>query len=436
MSDKYLSSIKNIAAWFFAVSSLLLFALLPLHFTPLHRIALVLFFASFVLDYVINTRWRTRKPDMSYFFYACMVLYFLLMFIYLPVEQDSRYISNICESRLPFLGFGIIGLLGGFNDKFKAGYFACTGAIASLIYIAYVIYAMGGWESLMADNAFLQYQKAQATNINAHMAINSYYIAVIALTYFMVKDWRTTDGNIKKFATWFCAISCIILAFFLIKNEGRMGLLMLSVMLFYIVADLLKKKRIFLILGMVVFLLIAVMFAATRPRFNTDLVSANPRLQIWDATMELIEERPLSGYGSSTAYAKMSDDFKEIQWHHDSDRNFLLGLINNGDYWAAHAHNQLLQSWLEFGIIGVLLMAAIFISPFVAMNVNKFYPLFAIFLLCIIMQLQTDIIRGSIGYIGFCFYFMLALNLQGTRNLKVKGKGEKKKGTDTAVKTS
>lgn len=49
---------------------------------------------------------------------------------------------------------------------------------------------------------------------------------------------------------------------------------------------------------------------------------------------------------------------------------------------------------------------------------------------------QTEIIRGSIGYIGFCFYFMLALNLQGTRNLKVKGKGEKKKGTDTAVKTS
>lgn len=70
-------------------------------------------------------------------------------------------------------------------------------------------------------------------------------------------------------------------------------------------------------------------------------ISVNTRWDIWSAVAEMIKEKPFWGYGTGF----------------DNVRSMLHGIYNIKQ---PHAHNIFLEVWLENGIIGVILLAAIF----------------------------------------------------------------------------
>lgn len=71
-------------------------------------------------------------------------------------------------------------------------------------------------------------------------------------------------------------------------------------------------------------------------------ISVNTRWDIWSAVADMIKDKPFFGYGTG---------FQNV-------RSMLHGVYNIKQ---PHAHNIFLETWLENGIIGVLLLAAIFI---------------------------------------------------------------------------
>ena len=77
-------------------------------------------------------------------------------------------------------------------------------------------------------------------------------------------------------------------------------------------------------------------------------ISVNTRWDIWGAAADMIKERPFFGYGTGF----------------DNVRSMLHGVYGIKQ---PHAHNIFLEIWLENGIIGVILLAAIFFVFFISM---------------------------------------------------------------------
>ena len=88
--------------------------------------------------------------------------------------------------------------------------------------------------------------------------------------------------------------------------------------------------------------------------------------------------------------------------------NFLIDTINNGNVYGMHTHNQIMQSWQEYGLIGLLAILALFAC--VLILCKRSLTMVVIFGI-IFIQLITDVIDGGITNLGFCMYIFLLLAL-------------------------
>lgn len=75
-------------------------------------------------------------------------------------------------------------------------------------------------------------------------------------------------------------------------------------------------------------------------------LSVNTRKSVWDAAFKMLHERPIFGYGTGF----------------DNVRQTMHNVYNVKQ---PHAHNIFLEAWLENGVLGALLLAAIFIVFFI-----------------------------------------------------------------------
>lgn len=407
---------KEILSKTYLASALILFALLPMTFRPIYTPFLAFFFLAFIADYAANKRYRGFLFTLPSVCYLCVIAYFLLLFLFWPIESDDRYIGSIAEQSLSLLAFPLVGLAGGFNEKFKVKYFAAVGVMMPLVYAAYIINIKVGWGNYFQFTEYTNWMFNDAMNrtINAHMGFNLYCNLAILLTYHTVKECRGSSSKLDRFIIWFCPICCVPLIGLIIQSQARIGLLCMVLVLFYMIADLLrialrnKKWVLYLLCGTV--LAAGLIFVITRPRFDKEVLDKEPRNLIWDISMEKIMEAPLLGHGCSTGYKMLDDEYLNTE----GMDTFLTDNIKAGIWWGGHPHNQLLQGWLSYGILGLLLMAAIMILPFFALRADKYYPIFAIFWLCIVLQLQTEIIQTSVTFINFGFYHLFILAMQGS----------------------
>lgn len=92
--------------------------------------------------------------------------------------------------------------------------------------------------------------------------------------------------------------------------------------------------------------------------------SAIHRLFIWHATVDLIRERPVLGYGFDTSRSFYGhNDTVPVQMRSDDPkRTYKL----NFEPIPLHPHNMVLQVWLELGAVGALFMLAVLLSIIVA----------------------------------------------------------------------
>lgn len=76
--------------------------------------------------------------------------------------------------------------------------------------------------------------------------------------------------------------------------------------------------------------------------FNGNDISVDTRTNLWRSILEMIEKKPIFGYGTGV----------------DNTRQMLHNIYNIKQ---PHAHNIFLESWVEHGIIGVILFTAILV---------------------------------------------------------------------------
>ena len=205
----------------------------------------------------------------------------------------------------------------------------------------------------------------------------------------------------------------MILVFYAIimLSDGRIGIFNASIILLFIILRFTVKKINYLI--PILFVILSVICASYVLVFIDNpikdkifvLNKNNPREYVWKDGAELIKESPFIGVGASTNALRVKERLLNDE-QLCSMEEFLIDHIKQDHVFAMHTHNQIMQSWQEYGLIGLFAILALFVSIFVysrhSLSMILIFSMVAI-------QLITDVIDGSIGNLAFSMYVYLLL---------------------------
>lgn len=169
------------------------------------------------------------------------------------------------------------------------------------------------------------------------------------------------------------------------------------------------------VIGISLFALVLAAFVLFNPRIKKSVVNIvagkmmlnkearygfATRLLSWDAAISLIKERPVLGYGHSDAQVALNQKYQEKAYVFPLKESY-------------NAHNLWLQSWLENGLLAILILFGIFFALFQKSWSN---PLFLAFIL---LLLANSLFEGmfnrfsGISFFSFLVCFMYSVQKGG-----------------------
>lgn len=314
-----------------------------------------LFFVTWVVEFILEKRWKRWQWNYTTGYFILLIVFFLLSIIYAPFDSEV-YFKHLLEKRYALFGFGIVGLFG-LNKYYKLSYCFNVMIITSILTICYLVFFRIGFVPFITfpERAILL-ANARIASVNAHMGFNLYLnLSLIGIWYICTHSWH----RLPHWKRYGYGAALLVIFYILSQSEGRSGFLASIVLMFsFIVLEIWKRRK---ILGLLVVLLLPfILFAASshHARMSTDKLHSEPRLMLWHAAVEKIEDdKPVFGYGMSRA----QEEFDKVNMKYISEEYC--------HYWLSFkpyfidTHNQYLQTFLEFGIIGLLLLLVLYTAP-------------------------------------------------------------------------
>jgi len=400
-----------------AVNYLNLFSILyitasSIYYYPVQKIGFYLFFGSYFLELLLEKKWLNIKMDKKHFYYIVLFLFFLMALIYYPFENSTKYTMLLLEKRFSLFGFALVGFLG-VNNKFKLNYFLNTFIISSIVAIVYLVFVRVGIHEFISDPLRADVFKIlRIQYVNSHMVFNFYLnIALISTWYILTRSWNRTIWW-KRYL--YIAALTVILSFLSI-SEGRSGFIVgLLLMLSFIFFEIWKRRKVMgIVIGFLIpFLLIGI--ASNHKRMDKKSLEGESRLFLWQSGVSVIKEKPIFGHGISDAQEAF--DVARAQYQTEEYR---LNWINSKHL---DSHDQYLQTTMEFGIPGLLILLFLYIFPIFIVEKNR--RLFAILMLflCAYQSVFDMFITGPFS----ALFGILMILLLSVKNNIVKKTPEKK----------
>ena len=328
-----------------------------------------IFFSAYIIEIFVDKKWQCIKLDKKRVYFIVLAFFFILAIIYLPFENSKKYTYLLFEKRLSLLGFALVGFFG-VNEKFKLNYFLNTFIISSVLTICYLLFIKIGFHQFISNPIRLDlFMEQRNKYVNSHMLFDFYLnVSLIGIWYILTRSWsRTIWWKIGLYI-----VSLTIILGTLSISEGRSGfLLAIILMLGFVFFEIWKKKK---IVGIVIALLIPFLFislASHHRRMSQNKIKSEPRIFLWQAAVSIIKENPVFGNGISDAQEKF--DVARTKYQTEEFR------LETKDFPHLDSHNQYLQTTMEFGVIGALVLLFLLISPIFLASFNK--KLFAFFLM-------------------------------------------------------
>ena len=353
---------QRVAAWLpvVCVSALMPTILFPVF--SVQRIVLICLGIAWLADYILNRRWQGWQFTPDKWMYVLMIVFFLLT----PLHQlfdvpATAYFHQQVERRLPFLAVGCLGLLG-FSDKLRVryvGYSMLLSGIAALITILVAQYITG---HLHGTDFRYWFNMTRHTVVASHMEFNLFLnIAVIMGFHILQSPVRRA----LKIAVGIAMCICFMLVLF---SDGRVGMItgLMIVLVLGIRQPIVRRHA--WATGLFVLLLGAgaLWHIGRNPRFAWDYVSHEPRLIVWRYSLEQMQKHPWTGYGLSS----LSTEYVQHAYEHpDMNQYYIGGLLQlpefadrPRDMYLIHPHNTFLETALEHGILGLLVLCALVVA--------------------------------------------------------------------------
>lgn len=357
--------VGNLISYLPVVGVLVLLGAIPFLYGNVQRIALYWIAATYPLDYILNARWRGWRWTQAKWTYVAFIAFFCLI----PIWQlfDPIYTSLYqftIERYMPFLVVGICGLAG-MTDKFRIEYAAWVMLGVSAGIVAYLLYRAGLPDFANFETWAKHFNQLRAIEVNTHMTINLYFNLSIVLGLYTILR--------SKYAWWVKVLTGVLMLPILFAfsfTEGRTGVLtFLGIVMLTLMYYMFRKRRWWLSICIIVFASGAALFLLQRERFQVAVTEVNPRIYIWNVAGEEIQAHPLWGQGVCSAredFVKRGLANEEFQIHYSNSlRCELKRLYGDANMSVMHPHNAVLETWTQFGIIGVLFLLACWILPLI-----------------------------------------------------------------------
>jgi len=367
--------LKTILSYCPIVGFMVVLSSLAFEYSTVQQIALIWTGATYVLDFVINQRWiGWQLTKDKWVFIVCMAFFLLLpIWVLMGIETGPR-VHSFMETYLPFAILGAVGLCG-MPKTARVEWFA-TVALATFSAVAVYMASQVGWNVFEHIHSMANhFNYYRAMNLTSHMHFNLYanmglVLAVAALQKpDLHRAWRIVLYILMAITVTIVFIS-----------DGRTGLLTMMLILGFSVIHALWKRN------KVVALVLAVLCSAAAGavvmhsiQAHYATVSDEPRQYIWAVAIDQIKEHPWLGYGPSAGHEQFVDrgianeDFMTYYGFH------LMQLAPDRPdevIRMAHPHNVILETWIGFGLVGVVLLLLLFILPVVTNRPPYRFPLF------------------------------------------------------------
>ena len=368
---------------------------------PMQKTGFYIFFTAYIVEIFVDKKWEKIKFDKKTFYFIVLAFFFMLAVIYLPFESSRKYTYFLFEKRLSLLGFALVGFFG-VNDKFKLNFFLNTFIISSVLTICYLIFFKVGVQHFISDSMradLFMYQRNRF--VNSHMLFDFYLnVSLISTWYVLTRSWNLTIW--WKIGLYIAALTLILGT--LSISEGRSGFLQaIILMLGFVFFEIWNRKK---IVGIVIALFIPFLFvtlASHHKRMSHDEILSEPRIFFWKAALSVIKEKPILGYGISDA----QEAFDVARSKYETE-DFRKQWINSPHL---DCHDQYLQTTMEFGIIGIIILLFLYISPLFLASYNKRLFAFFLMLLCAHQSIFDMFITGPFASI-FCILILLILRIK------------------------
>ncbi|WP_421192210.1 O-antigen ligase family protein [Aeromonas jandaei] len=200
------------------------------------------------------------------------------------------------------------------------------------------------------------------------------FATYVAITLIIsVNTYNIYQNRLIKFIYLISMLGSI---YAIVMSEVRgVWLALMSVGICYLlskIAQLAVKKLILISISFLLIIAVFASFTAIEERVKQTEVefqeitngnydtSIGLRLQLWGAAIDIIKTHPLSGLGTIEYKSKMEEQYQN-------------GLITSKalSFKDSHFHNQFLDSYVRYGILGLVLAVLIFISPVYIFNVME-----------------------------------------------------------------
>lgn len=361
-----------------------------------------LFVATWLIEVFAEKRWRELRPCKEWIHYAALLVLFVLGFIYAPWDGNV-YFHHHTEQRIPLLAFGVIGFLG-INKRYSRALVINTMVVVCVASIIFLLFKTG-WQELLfspSRSELIAFQRIKY--INSHMMYDFY------LNSTLIGMWYLLFHADRKPALWqiiVYAFAAVMIFGMLLVSEGRSGFMIgLAIIGLMTVIEICRlNKRI----GIgVSFCTLVLLFSlsALHPRISRQTIEHDLRYAYWKSAFELIGEKPVLGYGISHA----QEAFDQVNMKYvtiEDERQYLLSSTRYND-----CHNQYIQSLLEFGILGLLTVLVIYLSPlFICWGKREWWLAFFFTLISMGQSLFDMFLTGQFNIL-YGLLFLMAMKFK------------------------
>lgn len=354
-----------------AVGMLMVLASLPYHYGWVQRIGLYLAGLGYLLDAVVNTRWREWKWTADKWVYLAMIAFYVCI----PVRQlfDSNEIWLYLYKLREYVPFVLLGGMGfcQMPTKLKTEHVAWT-MLASCCYMGVVmLFVMWGHHAASWTDWLADLNRARTEHLNTHMSVN--YYCNIALVFGV---WTLLHAHCRRWVKVLTGIVMGLVVLALLLSEGRTGQLTMLVLVVALGGVYMwqhYRRWLLPVLGVLFLFGGAVWYF--NPRYHEPSATHNPRIYIWRVGVETALEKPVFGWGVSSgrlqfvANGKADEDFCKHYMH--EYEHICRDRFGEVYYDLMHPHNAFLETTIEFGLVGLLLLLLCVVLPVILIPIGN-----------------------------------------------------------------
>lgn len=312
-----------------------------------------LFVITWIIEFFVGKRWTSVKPNPEWWHYGLLIALFCLGFLYWPWD-GTVYFHHHTEQRFPLLAFGLIGIFG-INNRYSRATLVNTMVITVVGTILFLFFKTGWNNVLFSPDRVFMVSENRIRFVNSHMVYNFYLnSALIGMWYLLFH----ADHKPSLYQKILYPIATVLIFCMLLLSDGRSGFFMgLAILGIMIVIELHRLNKWFSVGISVVVVGLLFFLSSMHPRISKQTLTYDLRYAYWKSAIELIHEKPVFGYGMSGA----QEEFDQVNLKYASEDERYYWTVINHHY--IDSHNQFIQSMLEFGIVGLLITIAIYLSP-------------------------------------------------------------------------